>query len=110
MVQPLCSLPRGLVMNRIEILLQGEGIAEIEVLRLETGAAVREVLRCPAIRLPRLSEGELLVFAEDDDESLHLDRPLPEPESGNPLRLHIHRCRHVSVTVVFNGECETHRF
>jgi hypothetical protein len=97
-------------MNRIEILLQGEGFTEIEVIRLEAGMVVREVLHAAGACCKMPPADELRVFAEDEDEPLELDHPLPGHQPGKPLRLHVHRCHRVTVTVAFNGESETRPF
>lgn len=94
-------------MKKTEILLQGEGIADIELVELDAEAGAAGVLA--AARGLRRSEqpGEYLLFLEDEDTPLEADGKLPKPKAGEPLRLHVHRCGRIAVAVTFNGETQT---
>lgn len=99
-------------MKVIEILLQGEAIPDIQVIVVEgEDPHGRHVLaKAAEHRKAPIMDGEFLVFVEDVDEPLDLDCALPKTDEGKPLRLHVHRCRSVAVSVTFNGETAEHRF
>jgi hypothetical protein len=94
----------------IDILLQGEGIPDIQVISLGDDQRVRDVLAKAAEHRKTDCQGEFLVFVEDKDVPLHPDAPLPVGEPGKPARLHVHRCHSIAVAVTFNGEVKEHRF
>ena len=90
-------------MARIDIFYQGEGIAEIEHLEAEpdeTIGAVKARL-CQRHGL----ESDALVFLEDNDEQLDDASTVRQLAGVTGLKLHLHRCRRVKVSVTFN--CET---
>lgn len=97
-------------MKDTEILLQGEGIPDIQFVKLSRDKCVSELLMTAAKHRKDELDGEFHVFAEDADEPLALDSPLPASEHGEPVRLHVNRCRSVEVAVTFNGETKEHRF
>ena len=98
-------------MKTIEVLLQGEGIPDIQIIVLEEEAARTEHVLAQAAKHRKGGiTGEFLVFAEDEDEPLPAGRPLSRAPDGNPHRLHVHRCRAIAVSVTFNGETVGHRF
>jgi hypothetical protein len=94
-------------MTTIEILLQGEAIHEIELVVLAVGAGADEVLAAAGkLRAPG-HDGQYLVFLQDDDTPLRHGRPLPQPSSGGPLCLHVHRSAKIKVEVRYNGSVKT---
>jgi hypothetical protein len=98
-------------MKIIEILLQGEHIPDIQILRIDHGAGIAALLAEAARARTCEPDGELLVFLEDEDEPLSHDGALPHHHhDGGPLRLHVHRCRRIAVSVSFNGQTTTHEF
>lgn len=99
-----------MAVKNIEILLQGEHIPDIQLVALGCGKAVKDVLAAAARHRKGETEGDFHVFAEDGDEPLTSDDPLPESEGGQPVRLHVHRCRRIEVTVTFNGVSKEHSF
>lgn len=95
-------------MKPIDILLQGEAIAEVQLITLG-GDADLAALLAEAAKLRGVTEeadGEFLVFVQDEDAPLKRGK-LPRPKPGQPLCLHIHRCRKITVEVSFNGEVKT---
>jgi hypothetical protein len=97
-------------MNTVNILLQGEGIADIQVIELEHGKRGHDFLLIASQYREGAFDGEFLLFEEDVEEPLNLQRELPRDETGKPSRLHVHRCRSLMVEVGFNGEVKSHRF
>lgn len=99
----------------VEIFVQGEGLAEIQLVRVPHDGTARDVVQ--AVRansaagsnLPAVDEG-IIIFLEDSERELELDIRLKEAGVGHRHRLHCHRCRRIEVTVSFNGDNRTHSF
>lgn len=95
-------------MNTIDILLQGEAIADIQLVTVPHDADLSALLGAAA-KLRSVTEhgdGEFLVFLQDEDKPLKPGK-LPHPRPGQPLCIHVHRCRKVKVEVSFNGETKS---
>ena len=97
-------------MKNLEILLQGEHMPDIQLVALDRGKAVGDVLAAAARHRKCEAEGDFPVFAEDGEEPLAPDDPLPGGKGGQPVRLHVHRCHRIEVTVTFNGVSKEHSF
>lgn len=99
----------------VEIFVQGEGVPEIQLVRVPRDGTVRDVIK--AVRantaggtsLPGADE-EIVVFLEDSERELGLDARLREAGVGHRHRLHCHRCRRIEVSVSFNGESRSRSF
>src|SRR5579862_808629 len=52
------------------------------------------------------NQEEILVFLEDQDEPIDHSRKLKECGVGEKAFFHCHRCRHIAVTVNYNGTKE----
>lgn len=96
-------------MSKINVFLQGEGIKDIMRLQLEPQSTALDVKHaCTSHGLE--ANGEAVVFLEDQDEPL-ADAVQVESLAGkNGVRLHIHRCRRVSVKVTYSGRVIEHVF
>lgn len=97
-------------MKIIEILLQGEHIPDIQLVKIDREKGVRELLVLAAKHRKGEVEGEFEVFIEGCDEPLKREDFLPECENGQPARIHVHRCRKIKVDVTFNGVTKEHSF
>lgn len=97
-------------MKNTEILLQGEHIPDIQVVELGRGKGVKDVLAATAKHRGCEVEGDFHVFTEDSDEPLAEGDKLPARDDGQPVRLHVHRCRRIEVAVTFNGVTKEHSF
>lgn len=97
-------------MKIIEILLQGEHIPDIQLVKIDRDKGVKEMLAVAAGLRRSQVEGEFEVFIEGCDEPLKRDAFLPEAENGHPARVHVHRCRRIKVEVTFNGATKEHSF
>jgi hypothetical protein len=103
-------------MRPIDIFVQGGEIAEVLVGRAAPIHSLAEVLA--NLERPVPQEDGLLIFVEDMHAPLDPETIVEEllPLSANdeaiiaPLRLHVSRCRHVEVSVRFNGERANRRF
>ncbi|MQB46042.1 hypothetical protein [Rhizobium sp. ICMP 5592] len=95
-------------MTSIDVFYQGEGIGEIAHIELEHDATFA-ILKTSLIEKHGVARDALL-FLEDEDEPLNETTLVKERASAKGLKVHIHRCRHVEVTVTFNGETAERRF
>jgi len=95
-------------MTSIDVFYQGEGIGEIAHIELEHGATFA-TLKTSLIEKHGVARDALL-FLEDEDEPLNETTLIKDRASAKGLKVHIHRCRHVEVTVTFNAETAERRF
>ncbi len=106
-------------MKHIDVLVQGEGFTDIQVVTVESEASVSTLFETIGRKFAT-GNGGALIFVEDFavpvDAEVLFEELLPEgvnTEAGmecKPLRLHIHRCRRVEVSVRFNGQTATRHF
>lgn len=54
--------------------------------------------------------GEVMVFVEDEDEPLDHSRKLVDCGLSERSFIHCHRCRHIAVTVNYNGTLKEKKF
>jgi len=95
-------------MKSIDLFYQAEGLREIEHIEIEpdtTFADLREKLR-----EKHGIAADALLFVEDDDDPADDVVQLKDRAGPKGLKVHIHRCRHIEVTVTFNCETVEHRF
>lgn len=95
-------------MKSIDIFYQGESVSEISHIELAPDATF-------AVLKARLSEkhripADALLFIEDEDEPIDDGVLVRDHATAKGVKVHIHRCRHVEVTVTFNGETAKRRF
>lgn len=96
-------------MSKINVFMQGEGIKDVVRMQLEPQSTVLDVRHACASHGMQ-ANGEGAVFLEDQDEPLS-DGVTVESLSGkHGVRLHIHRCRRVSVRVAYSGRVVEHVF
>jgi hypothetical protein len=95
-------------MTTIDLFYQGDGLAEIEHLEIAAEASVADLKArliekhgCPP---------ETLLFLEDEDEPLDDAQMAKARGTGKGLKLHLNRCRHIAVSVFFNGETVDRKF
>jgi hypothetical protein len=82
----------------IDVLVEGEGLADVETVRLPHGAQVRELIAIVA-RKGGFPAEEALLFVEDGDEPLDL-AVLVDELTGERIH-HVHRARQIEVTVFY---------
>lgn len=85
----------------IEIPVEGEGLADIELLAVETGEPISALAVAFAAK-SGIAVEELLVFEEDGEGPLILD--LLIEEGRGEITHHVHRVRKIEVVVFYNGE------
>ena len=89
-------------MKSIDLFCQGEGVGEIVHIELELDATF-------AVLKSRFTEkygipDDALLFIEDEDEPIDESVLVKDRATAKGLKVHIHRRRHVKVTVMFNGK------
>ena len=89
-------------MKSIDLFCQGEGVGEIVHIELASDATFA-VLKARLTEKHRIPDSALL-FIEDEDEPIDESVLVKDRATAKGLKVHIHRCRHVKVTVMFNGK------
>lgn len=95
-------------MAMIDVFYQGEGLSEVQHLTLE-GESTFGLLET-RIREKHGFTYEAFLFLENGDDVVEELVCISEHARGSGLKVHLHRCRHVEVTVGFNGRVVEHRF
>jgi|SRR5208337_2520630 len=91
-----------------KIIIDGEGLSDVEVLVIPEGSTGREVVRIMATKAGVESD-EVLLFVEDSDEPLDLDLIIKEDQAAQTIH-HVHRARRVNVSVHYQNEIKTEAF
>ncbi len=94
--------------NELQLFVQGEGIAEIQLVRISEHATLRELTGkltavFTEILVSEAGVEEFIFLLEDSEQELPSDKPIKEIGIKHRGRIHIHRCRKVKVSVSFNG-------
>lgn len=95
-------------MTAISIFYQGEGIREIAHFEADPASTFADIKQA-LIQKHGLSN-EALLFLEDGEEPVDDKHPARDHVGRAGIKLHVHRCRQVVVSVAFNGETVEHRF
>lgn len=95
-------------MTTITVFYQAETLGRVEHAAYPAESTLADVLADLRIKL-RAEDGALL-FLEDSDEPADLSARLHDLGHAKGLKVHVHRCHHVAVSVIFNGEVKEHRF
>lgn len=88
-------------MKSIDLFCQGEGVGEIVHIELAPDATFA-VLKARLTEKYRIGDDALL-FIEDEDDPIDESVLVKDRATATGLKVHIHRCRHVKVTVMYNG-------
>lgn len=92
----------------IELLVEGEGIADVETIRIPEGSAGREIVAAVALKGGFPAE-EGILFVEDVEEPIDLTLVIAEDKCRGTVH-HVHRARHVEVSVFYQGHHKGKRF
>ena len=95
-------------MGMIDVFYQGEGLGEVQHLAIE-GESTFGLLET-RIREKHGFTYEVFLFLENGDEVVEGIVCISEHARSSSLKVHLHRCRHIEVTVAFNGQVVEHRF
>lgn len=95
-------------MTSISIFYQGEGIPDIDHLEVDGDETLASIKA--AILKKHGLPPETILFLEDGEDAADESRKLREHATRAGVKVHVHRCRKVEVSVTFNGETVSHRF
>ena len=89
-------------MKSVDLFCQGEGVGEMVhiELALDSSFAVLKAHLTDKFRIP----DDALLFIEDKDEPIDESVLVKDCATATGLKVHIHRSRHVKVTVMYNGK------
>jgi hypothetical protein len=89
----------------IELFLQGEGIPDIRLIKVDSASTVKELIEQVKAEstILQTSNEKIALFLEDSDKELKLDATLNDIGIHHCKRIHCHRCRKIEVKVNFNG-------
>ena len=89
-------------MKSIDLFCQGEGLSEITQVEIgiESTFADLKTLLIEQFGCPE----KALLFIEDDDKPIVEVDFVKDYVTSTGLKIHIHRCEHLNVRVVFNGD------
>lgn len=96
----------------MELFLQGEGIPEVQLIRVRQDGTVRDLLDAARESGVGVAQNDdaIIVLLEDEENELALDSRLKDAGIKHRSRVHVHRCRRVGVTVNFNGTSRENQF
>ncbi len=97
--------------NRIYI--QSEYFADVKLIEVDDDSTLEELKKACLELLPKEAEGEdIQLFVEDEDEEYRDQSHIKVEHIKKPhgIRVHLHRCRHIAVTVRFAGQAISHKF
>jgi hypothetical protein len=92
----------------MRLFIQGENIIGVQVIIVEQGKTIREILpKIVELGFPIDHLEIAWIGLENKEDAFHLDHKFEDEED---TRIHIHRNHRVSVTCMFNGQIQTKNF
>lgn len=85
----------------IEIMVEGEGLAEVEAIRIPEGSTAREIVAAVAVKGGYPTE-EAILYVEDCEEPVDLTIVVTEEVVSGKVH-HVHRARKIEVAVFYQG-------
>jgi hypothetical protein len=92
----------------IEVMVEGEGLTEVETIRIPEGSVAREIAKVVAVKGGFPVE-EAILFIEDCEEPIDLAVVVVEEEVGGRVH-HVHRARRIDVAVFYQSHQIDKRF
>jgi hypothetical protein len=86
----------------LEILVEGEGLADVEILLIAEGASAQEVVSGVAAK-GAFADAEAVLFVEDGDEPLDLATTVVDEAFRGRVH-HVHRLRRVTAVVSYKEQ------
>ncbi len=95
-------------MKTIDLFYQAEGVGEIEHLEIDPDTTFADL----KARLIEKHGGgtDAFLFVEDENDPVDDKQTVQDRAGGKGLKLHLNRCRHVAVSVTYNGETIERKF
>ena len=94
-------------MQTIPVFYQAENLGRVEHTSFPADTSLANVLA--AIRAKHGTHEAAMLFLEDADEAAELSRLLREISGPHGVKVQVHRCHRIEVTVTFNGS-RSHAF
>lgn len=92
-------------MSEIELFVQGEGVSGHQIVTISADVTVRDIARAAiALGLPPNIVEEVSIFLEESETPLDHTLKLEHAGVRNESRVHLHRCKVITVTVNFNAQ------
>lgn len=91
-----------------EIIVDGEGLADVEVVIVPQGGTRREIVLA-IVGKTGIAAEETLLFLEDTEEPLELDVVIDKDQNASNVH-HVHRVRQVEVSVHYQGKTKMKAF
>jgi len=96
-------------MKPIDLFYQGEGVGQMQHLEIDTTETFAS-LKQQLVARHEMADEDAYLFVEDADDPLDPAQRLGDVATVKGLKVHLHRCRHIEVTVSFNGQTVERRF
>jgi hypothetical protein len=95
-------------MSEIEVMVEGEGLAEVDIIRIPAGSVTGAIVAAVAVRGGFPVDGAAL-FIEDCEDSVDLTIVVVEEDVAGKVH-HVHRAHKIEVGVFYQGRKLTRRF
>jgi hypothetical protein len=92
----------------LEIIVEGEGLQDLETIGIPNGSEAREIVKRVAARNGFPAE-EGILFLEDSSETLDLSGILTEEAVSGEV-FHVHRLREIDVVVYYKEDKKEHKY
>jgi hypothetical protein len=92
----------------IEVILEGEGLADVEAIRIPEGSLAQEIVAAVA-RKGGFPAAEGVLFVEDGEEPLDLAVVMTTEQVSGKVH-HVHRVRKIEVGVFYQGQRKEKKF
>jgi hypothetical protein len=92
----------------IEILVEGEGLTEVETIRIPAGSTAHEIVSIVAAKAGYAVQ-EAMLFVEDCEQAVDLAIVVTEEAFGNKVH-HVHRAHKIEVAIFYQGRKIEKRF
>lgn len=96
-------------MEKVNVFLQGEGIANSEHIEIEVGTKVSKLKKEVCKKYQHLEEKKVAIFEENVEEPLDEEMVI-SAKADNNIFLHVHRCHKIEVTACFSGSTANRSF
>jgi hypothetical protein len=83
----------------IELMVEGEGLADVEIVRIPQGGTAREIVAAVALK-GGFPAGEAVLLVEDSDVPVDLALVVTEDIAGGKIH-HVHRTKRIAVKVFY---------
>lgn len=93
-------------MTQLKLFLQFEGHRPVELIQVSEDAVLGDVLAAAAALGAEIDQA--FVFAGDDENPLQTEMPLCKQGVHHKARVHVHRCKHIHVSLNYADQPERH--